>query len=129
MSRGNYFLPKSQTRFVVKRAYKNSSGSQTCKLFQLDPMPNTLHIGSKFCYFGPWPQPYQPLYGQIIFFETCLFAKDVLKNFSPFCFASPNIIGVKFGNRQTDKLFDTIYVDFFFQLNLLHPYLLHSQGS
>ena len=25
------------------------------------------------------------------------------------CFASPEIIGVEFGNRQTDKFFDTIY--------------------
>ena len=57
------------------------------------------------------------------------------KNFSPFCSASTEIIGVKVCNRwmdrQTDKFFDTInwgYVDFFFQLNLLHPYLLRSQG-
>ena len=35
------------------------------------------------------------------------------KNFSPFCFASPEIIWVEFGNRQTNrqknKFFDTIY--------------------
>ena len=35
------------------------------------------------------------------------------KNFSPFCFASPEKIGVKFGNRRTDrqpdKFFDTFY--------------------
>ena len=29
--------------------------------------------------------------------------------FSPFCFASPEIIGVKVDHRQTDKFFDTIY--------------------
>ena len=29
--------------------------------------------------------------------------------FSPFCSASPEIIGVKVWHRQTDKFFDTIY--------------------
>ena len=38
------------------------------------------------------------------FFETWLFAKNVLKNFSTFCFASPEIIGIEFGNRQIDGL-------------------------
>ena len=42
-------------------------------------------------------------------FETWLFAKDVLKNFSPFCLASPEKFGVEFGKRQMDKFFDTIY--------------------
>ena len=43
---------------------------------------------------------------------------------------SPEIIGVKFGNRQTEKFCDTNirgYVDFFFQLNLLPPYSLCPQ--
>ena len=36
---------------------------------------------------------------------------DESTNFSPFCFASPEIIGVKVCNRQTDrdKFFDTTY--------------------
>ena len=39
-----------------------------------------------------------------IFFETWVFGIDVpQKNFSPFCPASPDIIGVKVCNRQTDR--------------------------
>ena len=34
---------------------------------------------------------------------------DIVDFFSPFCFASPAIIGVKVYLRQTDKFFDTIY--------------------
>ena len=67
-----------------------------------------------------WQISYPQQMGQVrviisqkFFFETCLFAIDVLKNFSPFCSASPEIIGVKVCNRQTDrqtdKFFDTIY--------------------
>ena len=37
------------------------------------------------------------------------FAKDALHFFSPFCSASPEIIGVKVYHRWTDKFFDTIY--------------------
>ena len=55
------------------------------------------------------------------------------KNFSPFCSASPEIIGVKVCNRPTDRqiLWHHIrwYVDFFLQLNLLPPYSLRSQGD
>ena len=52
------------------------------------------------------------------------------KNFSPFYFASHEIIEVKFCYRQTDKFFDTIYrvCGFFLQLNLLPPYALRTQG-
>ena len=52
--------------------------------------------------------------------------------FNPFCFASPEIIGVKVDYRQTDKFFDTMYrgyADFFSQLNLPPPYLLRLQGD
>ena len=34
MSQGIYFLPKSHNKAVLKKAYKNSSGSQTCKLLK-----------------------------------------------------------------------------------------------
>ena len=57
------------------------------------------------------------------------------KNFSPFCSASPEIIGVKVCNRlmdrQTDKFFDTItgVCRFLSQLYLLPPYLLCWQGD
>ena len=52
--------------------------------------------------------------------------------FSPFCSASPEKIGVKFGIRQKEKFFDTIYRCmwiFFFLLNLLPPYSLGLQGD
>ena len=70
----------------------------------------------KMLLFQPWPRPFHPLFGQIKFFETWVFAIDVLKNYSPFCFTSPEIIGVEFGNLQTDKFFDTIYRGLFFSL-------------
>ena len=36
-SQGNYFLPKSHKSAVFeKQAYKNSSGSQKCKLFLIE---------------------------------------------------------------------------------------------
>ena len=41
-------------------------------------------------------------------FETWLFAIDAVKKFQPI-FASPEIIGVEFGNRLMDKFFDTIH--------------------
>ena len=48
--------------------------------------------------------------------------------YSPFCFASPDIMRVKVSNRQTDRqiLLHHLrgYPDFFFQLNLLPPYSL-----
>ena len=57
-------------------------------------------------------------------------------NFTPFCSASPEIIGVKFGNRQTDRQTGRHifwhhvrgYVDFFLKLNLQPPYSLCLQG-
>ena len=57
---------------------------------------------SNWCFFGPQPQPYQPLLGQRKKFETCVSARVVLKKFSPFCSASPEKIGVKVCNRWTD---------------------------
>ena len=44
--------------------------------------------------------------------------------------ASLEIIEIKVCQTYSDKFFDTIYVGmcFFFQLNLLPPYLLHLQG-
>ena len=73
-SQDNYFLPKSQKLavFEEKQAYKNSSGSQSCKLF------------------SKW------------FLD--LFSPKIC--FSPFCFASPEIIGVKVCNRQRDRQTD-----------------------
>ena len=70
-SRGKYFLPKSHKLpvFEEKRAYKNSSGSQFYKLVG----GNKAIIKKKL--------------------RQTLSAK-----FSPFCSASPEIIGVKFGN-------------------------------
>jgi hypothetical protein len=69
------------------------------------------------------------------FFETWLFAKIVLKNFSLPYLASPEIFGVEFCNRQTDrqshKFLDTIYgwvSVFFSSQNFLPPYSLRSQG-
>ena len=48
---------------------------------------------------------------------------NVPKNFSSFCFASPEIIGIKVRDRQSQEFF------FFFQINLLPPYSLCSQGG
>ena len=65
-------------------------------------------------------------------FETWVFAVDVLKKFSPFFFASPEIIGVEFGNRQTDKFFDTIYggyVDYFFSFKFATSLLASLAGG
>ena len=120
-SQGNYFLPKSHKLAVFeeknrkKCAHKISSGSKTCKLFSI----------------GFWFWLDEGSNNQN--FETYLFPIDLLKKFCPFCFASPEIIVVKFGNIQTDRqiLWHHIrgYVDFFFQLNLLLPYSLGSQGD
>ena len=64
----------------------------------------------------------------VAFCQRCL-----KKNFSPFCFASPEIIGVKVCDRRTDRqiLLHHIrgYLYFFFQLNFLPPYSLSSQGD
>ena len=57
--------------------------------------------------------------------------------FSPFCSASPEIIGVKDDHKQTDRETEgqiiwrhiQVYVDFFFQINFLPPYSLRSQGG
>ena len=54
----------------------------------------------KMLLFRPQLWPYQPLFRQ--FFKKQLFDKYVLKNFSPFCSASPEIKGVKHVNRQTE---------------------------
>ena len=60
-----------------------------------------------------------------------------IKNFSPFYFASPEIIWVEFCDRQTDRQtesqnIDTIYgwvCVFFSSQNFLPPYSLRSQGD
>ena len=44
---------------------------------------------------------------------TLDFAIDVLNLFCPFCFASPEIIGVKIYHRQMDKFSDPILCGFF----------------
>ena len=66
----------------------------------------TKYIGPKCCCFSPLPQPYRPLFGQIKKFEIIVFTIDVQKKFiSPFCFASPEIIGAKFfTDSQTNYL-------------------------
>ena len=48
---------------------------------------------------------------------SSLLVRKVIKKFSPFCFDSPEIIGVEFHDRQKDKFFDTIcgWVWIFFQ--------------
>ena len=61
-----------------------------------------------------------------------VFAIDVLNFFSPFCSACLEIIGVKFCHRRTDRKTNSLtpytgYYYFFFQLNLLSPFLLRSQ--
>ena len=65
-------------------------------------------------------------------FHTPLRMGWVRVNYSPFCYASPEIIRVKVCNRQTDGQIlwhhIRVHVDFFFQLNLPPPYSLHSQG-
>ena len=108
-SQGNYFLPKSHKLavFEEKHAYKNSSGSQRRKLFSI----------------GFW---FRLMKGQIIFCKITIF--------SPFCLASPEMIGVKVCHRRTDRKTNSLtpytgYVDFFFQLNLLPLYLLSMQGN
>ena len=57
--------------------------------------------------------------------------KTFIKDFSPFYFASPEIIEVEICYRQTDKFYDTIYgCVWIFSFNyLLPPYSLHSQGD
>ena len=67
-SQGNYFLPKS---------YKLAD------------------IGSKCWCFGPRPQPYRPLFGQNFFLRQGFLPLMSWIFFSPFCLASPEIIGVK----------------------------------
>ena len=65
-----------------------------------------------------------------IFFETSFCHLCPKNNFSPFCFASPEIIGSKFiTDRQILWHHIQGYADFFFQLNLLPPYSLRSQGD
>jgi hypothetical protein len=65
-------------------------------------------------------------------FETWDFAKIVVKkNFSLFYLASPEIIGVKFRDRQSHEFLDTIYgrvCVFFSSQNFLPPYSRRSQG-
>ena len=55
------------------------------------------------------------------------------KNFSPFYFASTEIIEVKIRYRQTNRQIlwyhIQVCVDFFFKLNFLPPYSLRSQGD
>ena len=56
--------------------------------------------------------------------------------FSPFYFASPELMEVEICHRQTDRGTDRqilghhirVCVDFFYKLNLLPPYSLRSQG-
>ena len=67
---GNYFLLKSHKLavFEEKQAYKNSSGSQTCKLFFnwfLVLVRWKVKYWVKMLLFLPWPWPYRPLFGQI----------------------------------------------------------------
>ena len=140
-----WLQPKNTFILKQKRAYKNGSGSQSCKLFwngfwfwlderslkfQLGPTSKNLDIGSKCCFFGPRPQPYRPLFWQIIFLITFILSKMSQICFSQFRFASPKIIGVKVCNRQADKFFDTIYGCmwiFYFSSICYLPYSLCSQ--
>ena len=91
---------------------------------------------------GPKKESKSPLYTTLAIFGTNKFFWDVAfchrcpkKSFSLFCFASPEIIGVKVCKRRMDGWTDRRtdgrtdgranslqgYVDFFFQLNLLPP--------
>ena len=112
-SQGNFFLPKSpKISFFDKKntAFKNSSGSQNAYFLNFSSIPcqTAELLGQNVAVLALSPGHTGHFLDKKNF-ETYIFAIDVLKNFSPFCFSSPEIIGVKFGNRQTDKFFDTIY--------------------
>ena len=91
-----------------KTAFKNSSGSQSCKLFSNG--------------FGSGKMK-----------DQISFCKTPKKSFGPFCSASLEIIGVKVWNKQTDRQIlghhIRVHVDIFFQLNLLPPYSVCFQGD
>ena len=101
--------------------YRNWNWQTSFLKFQLDSMSNSWDIWSKCILWLAHP-------------EHLFYIIDVLYFFSPFCLAISEIIGSKFvTDGQTDRqiLWQHIggYVDFFFQLNLLLPYSLCSQGD
>ena len=84
-----------------------------------------------FCLtLGGFTKAVQPLFSFFVRFPYHwtynVYVWELSGNFSPFCSASPEIIGVEVCNRQTDRQTDKHilrhciqgYVDFFFQLNL-----------
>ena len=82
-----------------------SLGSYCC-VKNLATLKNTVYLDKMLLF---WPSALalpDPFSDRICFLRNGFLSK---KNFSPFCLASPEIIGIKFGNRQTDKFFDTIY--------------------
>ena len=93
---------------------------QKHNLFSIPCQINDI-LGQKDGFLALCPGRTSPLSKKQKFLRYDFLTKISKKNFSPFYFASPKIIEVKFCNRQTDT---QGYVDFFFRLNLLPPYSL-----
>jgi hypothetical protein len=77
---------------LQKKAYAEIFSSIPCQITEI--------FGKKVGFLGPG---LTATCGRNFFFEKCLFAKIVKKNFSLFYLASPEIIGVQFGDRQTES--------------------------
>ena len=84
----------------------------------------------KMLLFWPSAQALLAPLQQKKYFLRRIFALEVLNFFSPFCSASPEIIGLKVDHRQTNSLTPyTRVCIFFFQLNLLPPLLASLAGG